>query len=153
MLKKKEEHQSTEDEILAFEEKREAVNNKAKEYLHDKEKLKNLIEEAEVKAKDEKSNKGIVKEMWDSLKEMFELVKAYINGDYRRIPYGSLLMIVGAILYFVMPVDTIPDFLAVLGLTDDAAVIAFTIKKVKKDLDQFIEWKQQQEINLEDETE
>jgi len=153
MLKKKEEHQSTEDEILAFEEKREAVNNKAKEYLHDKEKLKNLIEEAEVKAKDEKSNKGIVKETWDSLKEMFELVKAYINGDYRRIPYGSLLMIVGAILYFVMPVDTIPDFLAVLGLTDDAAVIAFTIKKVKKDLDQFIEWKQQQEINLEDETE
>ena len=153
MLKKKEEHQSTEDEILAFEEKREAVNNKAKEYLHDKEKLKNLIEEAEVKAKDEKSNKGIVKETWDSLKEMFELVKAYINGDYRRIPYGSLLLIVGAILYFVMPVDTIPDFLAVLGLTDDAAVIAFTIKKVKKDLDQFIEWKQQQEINLEDETE
>lgn len=153
MLKKKEEHQSTEDEILAFEEKREAVNNKAKEYLHDKVKLKNLIEEAEVKAKDEKSNKGIVKETWDSLKEMFELVKAYINGDYRRIPYGSLLMIVGAILYFVMPVDTIPDFLAVLGLTDDAAVIAFTIKKVKKDLDQFIEWKQQQEINLEDETE
>ena len=153
MLKKKEEHQSTEDEILAFEEKREAVNNKAKEYLHDKEKLKNLIEEAEVKAKDEKSNKGIVKETWDSLKEMFELVKAYINGDYRRIPYGSLLMIVGAILYFVMPVDTIPDFLAVLGFTDDAAVIAFTIKKVKKDLDQFIEWKQQQEINLEDETE
>ena len=153
MLKKKEEHQSTEDEILAFEEKREAVNNKAKEYLHDKEKLKNLIEEAEVKAKDEKSNKGIVKETWDSLKEMFELVKAYINGDYRRIPYGSLLLIVGAILYFVMPVDTIPDFLAVLGFTDDAAVIAFTIKKVKKDLDQFIEWKQQQEINLEDETE
>ena len=153
MLKKKEEHQSTEDEILAFEEKREAVNNKAKEYLHDKEKLKNLIEEAEVKAKDEKSNKGIVKETWDSLKEMFELVKAYINGDYRRIPYGSLLMIVGAILYFVMPVDTIPDFLAVLGFTDDAAVIAFTIKKVKKDLDQFIEWKQQRDKLEENEIE
>nr|WP_281427646.1 DUF1232 domain-containing protein [Mesobacillus maritimus] len=76
---------------------------------------------------------------------MFELVRAYIKGDYRNIPYGSLVLIVGAILYFVMPADAIPDVIAGLGFTDDAAVIGFTLRQVKADLDKFNAWKREQE--------
>jgi len=97
------------------------------------------------------TNKGFVKETWENLKAMVELVRAYLKGEYRHIPYGSLLLIVGAIAYFVMPADTIPDFIAVFGLTDDAAVIGFTLRQVKKDLDKFIAWKNEQEINEEQE--
>jgi uncharacterized membrane protein YkvA (DUF1232 family) len=36
----------------------------------------------------------------------------------------------GAIAYFVLPIDAIPDFLPVIGFTDDAAVLATAIKLV-----------------------
>jgi uncharacterized membrane protein YkvA (DUF1232 family) len=127
-------------------EKNKEVNNKAKEYLKDKDKLQKLIKEAEEKVEEQEEKKGFVKETWDNLQAMFELVKSYIKGDYKNIPYGSLVLIVGAILYFVMPADAIPDFIAVLGFTDDATVIAFTLKKVKDDIDKFIAWKNEQEV-------
>ena len=38
--------------------------------------------------------------------------------------------LIGALAYFVLPVDVIPDVLPVLGFTDDAAVLATTIKLV-----------------------
>ena len=125
--------------------KKEEANNKAKEYLKDQEKLRKLIKDAEEKAKEKEDKKGFVKETWDSLKTMFELVKAYIKGDYRNIPYASIVLIVGTIIYFVMPADAIPDVIAGLGFTDDATVIAFTLKKVKEDLDKFIKWKNERD--------
>jgi len=125
--------------------KNDEANNKAKEYLNDKDKLRKLIFDAEAKVKEKEDKKGFVKETWDSLKSMFELVKAYLKGDYRNIPYGSLVLIVGAILYFVMPADAIPDVIAGLGFTDDAAVIGFTLRQVKSDLDKFNAWKQEHE--------
>ena len=59
-----------------------------------------------------------------------------------RLPgdlWESLLLIVAAIIYFVSPVDAIPDVLPV-GLLDDAVVIAFVIGVVKEELDDFMEW-------------
>ncbi|MBM7621193.1 uncharacterized membrane protein YkvA (DUF1232 family) [Bacillus tianshenii] len=144
--KKKNISEQKKTEIIDMEEINGQTKNKAAEYLKDMNKLKNLLRRAENKAKKKEEDIGFVQETWESLKTMFELVKAYIKGDYRNIPYGSLLMIVGAILYFVMPLDTIPDAMVALGFTDDAAVIALTLRKVKKDIDKFVEWKQENEV-------
>ena len=38
--------------------------------------------------------------------------------------------LIGAIAYFVLPIDAIPDMLPVLGFTDDAAVLATALKLV-----------------------
>ncbi|RFU65194.1 YkvA family protein [Peribacillus glennii] len=118
---------------------------KVKEYLKNDDKLKRLIRDAEEKTEQNKYKKGFVEETLDSLKSMCELIKAYVTGDYRNIPYKSLIVIIGSILYFVMPADSIPDVLVGLGFTDDAAVIAFAIKQVKDDLDKFIAWKSRKE--------
>ncbi|PLT35166.1 YkvA family protein [Bacillus sp. V5-8f] len=123
----------------------EEAITKVREYIKDKDKLKRLIRDAEEKSEQAKNKKGFVQDTLDNLKSMFELVKAYIKGDYRNIPYRSLIVIIGAILYFVMPADSIPDVLVGLGFTDDAAVIAFALKQVKEDLDKFIVWKNTQE--------
>ena len=40
------------------------------------------------------------------------------------------MSLIGALAYFVLPFDAIPDVLPVLGFTDDAAVLASTIKLV-----------------------
>ena len=39
-------------------------------------------------------------------------------------------MLLGALAYFVLPADVIPDVLPVIGYTDDAAVLAAAIKLV-----------------------
>ena len=36
----------------------------------------------------------------------------------------------GALAYFILPIDVIPDFIPFLGFTDDAAVLALAIKIV-----------------------
>ncbi|WP_080905340.1 YkvA family protein [Parabacteroides sp. Marseille-P3160] len=42
--------------------------------------------------------------------------------------------IVGALGYFIMPVDILPDFIAVLGFTDDLAVMTLLLKELKDNL-------------------
>jgi uncharacterized membrane protein YkvA (DUF1232 family) len=43
-------------------------------------------------------------------------------------------ILLAALAYFVMPVDIIPDFLPVIGFTDDAAVLAIAIGLVSKSI-------------------
>lgn len=71
---------------------------------------------------------------------LIRLVSAYVRGDYRRIPWKALLMAAGALVYFVMPADLIPDILVGTGFLDDAAVIAYVIKTLRDDLKRFEAW-------------
>jgi uncharacterized membrane protein YkvA (DUF1232 family) len=43
-------------------------------------------------------------------------------------------LLVGALAYFVLPFDAIPDFIAGFGFTDDAAVLAMAIRLVSGNL-------------------
>ena len=58
------------------------------------------------------------------LRTMLELLRAWARGEYSGIAKANLVLIVGAVVYFLMPADLIPDIIAVLGFADDAAVIA-----------------------------
>ena len=49
-------------------------------------------------------------------------------------PMRSKMVIVGALLYFVSPIDLVPDILGPLGFSDDLAVIALVFKQVKEHL-------------------
>lgn len=112
---------------------------KAKEYIDNPKKTDGLLMRAISKANDKKST---LSQVWEKLQLLFELVKAWTKGDYRKISTSSLLTIIGAIIYFVSPIDFVPDFIAGLGIIDDAAVIAFTVKQVSTDLEKFKEWKE-----------
>ena len=110
----------------------------ARDYLNRPEKTDTLLNNATRKAEDQK---GSLTEIWDNLQLLFQLVRAWRKGDYQKIPTGSILTVIAAIIYFVSPIDIIPDFLLGLGLVDDAAVIAFVIKQITSDLDKFKIWK------------
>jgi uncharacterized membrane protein YkvA (DUF1232 family) len=47
-----------------------------------------------------------------------------------RTPMAAKGLILGAITYFMLPTDLVPDFLAGLGFTDDAAVMIATLKTI-----------------------
>lgn len=91
-------------------------------------------------------NKGetaIVKEKFFTLGR---LLRAYAQGEYREIPWKSLLLIVAAILYFINPIDVIPDLLPLVGLTDDFGVLFLVYKTISGDIDKFLEWEKSKTI-------
>jgi uncharacterized membrane protein YkvA (DUF1232 family) len=117
------------------------AKRKAEQYASDPKKLGNLIDQATKKAN---KSKGRLKAVWDQLSACFRLIKAYGSGSYREIPWSSLVMIVASVIYFVMPIDMIPDVLVGFGLVDDAAVLGWTIRTFGSDIDDFIEWESTQ---------
>lgn len=56
-----------------------------------------------------------------------EAVGAYYCMLDSKTPVWAKAMVIGALTYFISPVDAIPDPIIAIGLTDDAAVIAAAI--------------------------
>ena len=59
-----------------------------------------------------------------------DLLAAYYCAFDRDTPRPVQAALIGALAYFVLPFDVIPDMLPVLGFTDDAAVLATAIRLV-----------------------
>src|SRR5438105_15044282 len=59
-----------------------------------------------------------------------DLLAAYYCAFDRQTPRHVQAALLGAIAYFILPFDFIPDMLPVLGVTDDAAVLATAIRMV-----------------------
>ena len=51
-----------------------------------------------------------------------------------QTPLAAKGMMLAALAYFVMPVDVVPDFIAGLGFTDDAAVFAALVAVLGRNL-------------------
>ena len=117
---------------------------KAESYVDNKEKTKELLEVAMEKAESKKL--GPIGELWDKLQLIFSLVKDWTNGSYREIPKGTIITIIIGIVYFVSPLDIIPDIIFPLGFADDAAVLGFILKQVGSDLERYRVWKDRRNI-------
>jgi len=113
------------------------ARSRAADYLRNPGKLNQLLDQASRKIY---RRQGPFSELRDSLKAIFRLLRAYADGSYRAIPTASLISIVAWVIYFVMPIDSIPDFIAGFGLFDDAALLGWLLASVKTDLDRFVEW-------------
>ncbi len=59
-----------------------------------------------------------------------ELVAAFYCATDSSTPLRVRATLIGALAYFIMPIDVVPDFVVGLGFTDDAAVLALAIKMV-----------------------
>lgn len=69
------------------------------------------------------------------------LVKATARGEYFGTTRGRLLMLVGALLYVVSPIDLVPElFLPILGLGDDALVISWIAASLVNETESFLSW-------------
>jgi uncharacterized membrane protein YkvA (DUF1232 family) len=70
------------------------------------------------------------------------LVKAYALGHYRIVPWKAMLSVVAALIYFISPIDLIPDFIPVTGLTDDVGVLLWVYNSLSKEVNEFLSWEQ-----------
>ena len=86
---------------------------------------------------DETNDEALRRNFWRKLGGVFaqvpfaeDLLTAYYCAFDRATPLPVKASLVGALAYFVLPIDAIPDVLPLLGFTDDAAVLAAAIKLV-----------------------
>ena len=69
------------------------------------------------------------------------LVTATLFGRYAGLTRGRLLLMALAVVYVVSPVDLVPElFVPLLGLIDDAFVVAWLAAAVLLETERFIDW-------------
>ena len=59
-----------------------------------------------------------------------DLLAAYYCAFDKQTPRHVQAALLGAVAYFILPFDFVPDMLPVLGFTDDAAILATAIRVV-----------------------
>ena len=84
---------------------------------------------------------GFLSQYWEDIKTSFSLIRDWFNGSYDRVPARMVVSLVGALIYFVSPLDIIPDWVPMAGLVDDAAILAFVFKLSEADLNVYRRWK------------
>ena len=92
------------------------------------------FEPADELAKDPES---VRRRFWTKFKRVMsklpfaeDLLSAYYCAFDKATPRHVQAALLGAIAYFILPFDFIPDMLPVVGFTDDAAVLATAIRLV-----------------------
>jgi uncharacterized membrane protein YkvA (DUF1232 family) len=96
-----------------------------------------LLRSTERKAYRDRSRIG---EMWEKLQALLRLLTAWAHGRYKIVPWRTLLFALAGILYFLDPLDLIPDPIPLVGYLDDAGVLALVVKAIHKDIDRFLDW-------------
>ena len=101
--------------------------------------LNRLVVQAAKKLNGSGSEK--IKAVGEQLGLLIDLLKAYIAGEYRDISPQAIASVAGAIIYFVVPLDGVPDFLFGWGFIDDAAVVSYVIAQLSTELESFKQWR------------
>ena len=75
------------------------------------------------------------------------LIRAYALGHYREIPWKSILIIIAAVIYFINPIDLLPDFIPITGLTDDFGVLLWVYSTLSGEIDKFLTWERSHKLS------
>lgn len=67
------------------------------------------------------------------------LLKAQATGKY-QLPLRVIIILLAAVIYFINPIDLIPDLIPGLGLTDDLAVLTWVYRIAADELERFEKW-------------
>jgi uncharacterized membrane protein YkvA (DUF1232 family) len=112
--------------------------SKAASILKDPAKMLSLVQDVEGKISTDYFKKQF-KTFWNDLKLLLSLLKDTARGKYKPHSKKSLILMVLGLLYFLSPLDLIPDLL-VGGFIDDAALLAWVISKVGEEIRHYQSW-------------
>ena len=84
---------------------------------------------------------GPLRRFIEDARLLLSLLRDYVKGKYRKIPWWAISAVVFTLLYVFNPFDIVPDLLPVIGYVDDAAVFAFCLALVEQQLREYKEWK------------
>lgn len=99
-----------------------------------------VVKAADRAAEKAEHARGPLGRVWDDLQVGLRLARAWGRRDYRGVSRGTIALLLGGLLYFLSPIDAIVDAIPVLGLVDDAAVLAWVFGQLRAELDAFRDW-------------
>ena len=109
----------------------------AEDTIDDKEKLTSMLEKLKQKMK----SLPMVGSVLANVPTMFRLLNSYLKEEYTDIPRKQLIIIVSTLSYLISPIDLVPDFIPVIGLMDDMAIISVCVKSTKPELEKYLSWR------------
>jgi len=124
------------DEPKIFEELR-----KKSKKIDEKDVTRVLSSEVKTKEKAKSLNLNVFSKLFNQLSLAYEMIKDFKAKRYVDLPWRTITLITVAIIYFINPIDIIPDILPVIGFTDDAIAFASIFRSVQGDLMRYCEWK------------
>lgn len=78
-----------------------------------------------------------------SIPVLVSLIRSFAKKEFTDIPIGSIIAIISALVYFVSPIDIVPDVIPGVGLIDDALVITACLKLVESDVEEYVLWRRE----------
>ena len=118
---------------------------KAEEILDDQDKMEDFLRKIEVKL----NEIPVAGKTLSKIPLLVSLLKSYWKKEYKDIPVKSIIAIISALLYWLLPTDVIPDMIPGIGYIDDASVLAFCISLIGDDLKDYQQWRELKEDNKE----
>ena len=119
----------------------DANKKEAEVLLNDEKKMDDFLTQLENKFN---SVTGIGKKLADS-PLIVSLIRSYMKKEYTEIPLGTIIGLVASLIYFLSPVDLIPDVIPGLGYVDDITVIAIALRFAYTDIEDYKKWLAKQE--------
>jgi uncharacterized membrane protein YkvA (DUF1232 family) len=84
-----------------------------------------------------------LKKVLENVRELYALFKDSVKGNYKLHP-ANVAMIGGGLLYFLLPVDLIPDFIPIVGYLDDLAVLTTIMSSLSGEINEYRIWKKKE---------
>lgn len=113
---------------------------KAERIVNDHEALKDLLKKAKKKLENAEKDESMMLKLTEYLKLILRMLGNYLNGKYNETPWQTVVMMIAGLLYFITPLDAIPDFIPVAGLVDDVTVLVWLGKCFREDLANYQIW-------------
>lgn len=105
-----------------------------------KEDLARAVREA-TRIEDKTRSSSLLSKQLDKIRILTILIKDYLEGNYRGISWGAIAAIAAVLLYILNPFDLIPDFIPVVGYSDDVAALMLLWERVSKAVEIYYRWK------------
>lgn len=113
-------------------------NTKAEKILNDKEKMNEFLKRLE----NNLNNTTLEGEKFQKIPELIELLKRYVDYEYTEISQKSITTIICTLLYWLAPIDVIPDTTPGIGYDDDNMIMDTCLKQIGIELKEYQEWKE-----------
>jgi len=92
------------------------------------------LEKTGAKLKSLKNNaSNTAQQLGRQVKLLYQMLKDTTTGKFKA-PWATVSAITAALLYFISPIDVLPDFIPAIGLIDDALVLSLCLSVIRMDL-------------------
>lgn len=116
---------------------------KAKKLVENKDKLSAVLKKA-IALCEKLSKLPMVGKQIKEFSYAIEMIDDYIQGVYTQVPKSTIITLVAAVLYFLAPIDLIPDAIPLIGYADDILVFKTIKDALRRDIKKYRAWKEEQ---------